>query len=58
MMMMVVGMIVLVCVMILGVGVVGLQVIVIVKWFGVIVSVMDVCFVVKEQVESLGVNFV
>lgn len=57
MLMMVVGIVKVVCVLIFGVGVVGLQVIVIVKWLGVVIEVFDVWLVVKEQIELFGVKF-
>lgn len=57
MMMMLFGIIKLVKVFIIGVGVVGFQVIVIVKCMGVNVLVYDICLVVVEQVELLGGKF-
>lgn len=58
MLMIVVGIVKVVCVLIFGVGVVGLQVIVMVKCLGVVIEVFDVCLVVKEQIELFGVKFV
>lgn len=58
MMIIVVGSICLVMVLVFGVGVVGLQAIVMAWWLGVQVEVFDICFVVKEEVKSFGVKFI
>lgn len=54
----VVGKILFCKVFVIGVGVVGLSVIVIVRRFGVIVCGFDIWFVVREQVQLFGVEFI